>query len=136
MERRPLDVTLICGYFVLLSAVLLGMILWALFTHRIHSPWQDQIFVLPVCFLIALMPVVLALGLWVQDNAARLGGIVFVLLHTGTEIVWFTNPHIPSRAFTVFRIALNLAIIFCLSRPGVRRAFRWKPVGIELRDRG
>jgi hypothetical protein len=104
--------------------------------HRIHAPWQDQIIVLPLCFLLALLPAVLALGLWVQDNAARIGAILFVLLHSALEIAWFSSPRIPYKAFTVFRILLNAAIVICLSRPGVRKAFTWQPVRISLRGRG
>ena len=140
MERRPLDVSLVAIYFGLFSATLLGILLWQILGqhigHRIHAPWQDQILILPLCFLLAVLPAVLALGLWVQDNAARIGAILFVLLHSALEIAWFSSPRIPSKAFTVFRILLNAAIVICLSRPGVRKAFTWQPVKIELRGRG
>jgi hypothetical protein len=136
MERRPLDVSLVAVYFVLFSSTLVGILVRQMVSHRIHAPWQDQIIVLPLCFLLALLPAVLALGLWVQDNAARIGAILFVLLHSALEIAWFSSPRIPSKAFTVFRIALNLAIVICLSRPGVRKAFTWQPVRISLRGRG
>lgn len=136
MERRPLDVVLIAIHYAGFSAVLLGMILWQWFGGHIHGSWQEKIVVLPFCFLLAIMPCVLAIGLWMLDNAARLGAIVFALLHTVAELAYLSNQHIPSRAFTVFRIVLNGVIIACLCRPGVRRAFTWQPVGLSLRGGG
>ena len=71
MEKRPLDVGLIVLYFAVFSAVLLGILLWQWAAGHIHASWQEKIFVLPICFLLALLPGVLSLGLWMLDNAAR-----------------------------------------------------------------
>jgi hypothetical protein len=136
MERRPLDVVLIAIYYAGFSAVLLGIILWQWLGGHIHGSWQEKVLVLPFCFLLAILPGVLAVGLWMLDNAARLGAILFALLHTLTELAFLSNPHVPSRAFTVFRIVLNGVIIACLCRPGVRKAFKWQPLGLSLRGGG
>lgn len=91
--------------------------------------------VLPICLLLAILPGVLAVGLWLLDNAALIGAVLFALMHTIAELAFLTNPHVSSRAFTVLRIALNGVIIACLCRPKVRRAFKWQPVGLSLRRR-
>jgi hypothetical protein len=136
MDRRPLDVTLIAIYFAGFSAVLVALILYQVLAHRIHMPWQDKIVLLPFTLLIAIIPATIALGLWVMDNAARLAAIVLTLIHAGTELALFSHPLIPSRSFTVFRIFLDGVIVICLCRPGVRKAFQWRPIGFALRGNG
>ena len=136
MERRPLDVVLAAIYYAGFSAVLLGILLWQWAGGHIHATWQEKIVVLPICFLLAILPGVLAVGLWLLDNAALIGAVLFALMHTIAELALLSNPHIPSRAFAVFRIVLNGVIIACLGRPGVRRAFKWNPVELTLRGSG
>lgn len=134
MERRPLDVVLIAIYFAGFSAVLLGILVWQLGAHHIHATWLEKMVVLPILFLIAMLPGVLAAGLWMLDNAARIASILFALLHAVGEFAFLANLHIPSRSFTVLRIALDAVIIACLCRRGVRNAFQWKPMNISLRN--
>jgi hypothetical protein len=136
MERRPLDVGLIALYYAAFSAVLLAILLWQWAAGHIHASWQEKIIVLPFCFLLALLPGVLSLGLWMLDNAARIAAILFALLHAIAEIAFLSNLHIPSRAFTLFRIAVDIAIVCCLCRTGVRRAFKWQPAELRLRPNG
>jgi hypothetical protein len=133
MDRRPLDVTLIAIYFAGFSSLLVGLIVYQVLAHRIHMPWQDKIVVLPFTLLIAIIPATIALGLWVMDNAARLAAIILAVIHARTEVALLSHRLIPSRAFTAFRIALDAAIIICLCRPGVRKAFQWQPAGFSLR---
>ena len=132
MEKRPLDVALIALYHAAFSAVLLVILLWQWAAGHIHASWQEKIIVLPICFLLALLPGVLSLGLWMLDNAARIAAFLFALLHTIAEMAFLSNPHVPSRTFTLFRIALNIVIVGCLCRAGVRRAFKWQPIGFSL----
>src|SRR5512146_661157 len=131
MEKRPLDVGFIAFYFAVFSAVLLAILLWQWAVGHIHASWQEKIIVLPICFLLALLPGVLSLGLWMLDNAARIAAILFALLHAIAEIAFLSNLHVPSRAFTFARIVLDLVIVCCLCRTGVRRAFNWQPIGIS-----
>jgi hypothetical protein len=133
MDRRPLDVTLIAIYFAGFSSLLVGLIVYQVLAHHIHMPWQDKIVVLPFTLLIAIIPATIALGLWVMDNAARLAAIILAVIHARTEVALLSHRLIPSRAFTAFRIALDAAIIICLCRPGVRKAFQWQPAGFSLR---
>ena len=136
MDRRPLDVVFIVIYYAGFSAVLVGILAWQILAGHIHASWQEKAVVLPFTFLLALLPGVLSLGLWVLDNAARLGGILFALLHAIAEIAFLGKPHIPWPAFTVFRIAMDAVIIVCLCRPAVRGAFKWQPIRFSLRGGG
>ena len=135
MKERPLDVTLVAIYLGAFSAVLWGIISWEWLGGHIHGAWQDKLVVLPLCLLLSLLPGVIALGLWVLDNAARLGAMLFALLHAITEIAFFFKPHIPSPAFTLLRIALDALIIASLCRPGVRKVFSWDPVRLSLQNK-
>jgi hypothetical protein len=134
MERRPLAVVLIAVYHTGFSAVLLGLLIWQIATHQIHATLQEKIVVLPFTFLIAVVPAVLAFGLWMLDNAARYAVILFTLLHAISEIAYLGNAHIPSPAFTVVRITWDAAMITWLCSSGVRRAFHWQPVRLSLRN--
>ncbi len=133
MENRPLPVTLIAGYFWVFSGVLIAILFWQVAMHRIHSGVVEKLIVLCGCFLVALLPGVLGFGLWLLDNAARIGAVMFALLHAISEVAFLSNLHIPSRAFTWFRILLDGAIILCLIHPKVRAAFRLKPVEFSIR---
>lgn len=132
MRERPLDVTLIAIYLGGFSTVLWAVILFQWLGGNIHGAWRDKLVVLPLCLLLSLLPGVIALGLWVLDNAARVGAMLFVFLHAITEIAFLLKPHIPSPAFTLFRIVLDGLIIACLCRPGVRKVFSWDPVRLSL----
>lgn len=136
MDRRPLDVTLIAIYFAGFSAVLLAILCFQLLGHRIHMPWQDRIVILPFALLLAILPATVALGLWAMDNAGRVGAIILALIHAASEVALLSHPLIPSRAFTLFRILLDVVIMVCLCRPGVRTAFKWQPIGFSLRRNG
>ena len=135
MDRRPWDVVAIAGYYAAFSLVLLGMIAWQMISHQIHAYWTEKILVLPFAFLLALLPGVIALGLWVLDNAARILAMLFAVAHAFSTIAWLSQPHVPSRTFSVFRIAVDIAIVVCLNRPAVRKAFHWQPVSFSLRNR-
>jgi hypothetical protein len=132
MRERPLDVTLIAIYLGAFSTVLWGIILFQWLGGHIHGAWPDKLLVLPLCFLLSLLPGVIALGLWVLDNAARLGAMLFALLHAIIEMGFFFKPHIHWPAFTLFRIGLDGLIIACLCRPGVRKVFSWSPVRLSI----
>lgn len=134
MERRPLPVRLIAGYFWLFSAVIFGVLFWQMATHQIHGAWAEKVIVLAGCFLLALLPGVLGVGLWLLDNAARIGAIIFALLHAISEAAFLSHVHIPSRAFTWFRILLDAAIIMALVSPQIRAAFMWKPAEFSIRE--
>ncbi|HYX53063.1 MAG TPA: hypothetical protein VE783_06410 [Candidatus Limnocylindrales bacterium] len=132
MERRPLPVSLIAGYFWVFSGVLLAILLWQVAAHRIHGGFAETAIVLSGCFLLALLPGVLGVGLWLLDNAARVAAVMFALLHAISEIAFLSSVHVPPRTFTWFRIFLDGAIILCLVHPGIRGAFRWKPVELSI----
>lgn len=133
MERRPTVVTLIAGYFWVFSGVVIAVLLWQILLHRIHGGLAEKMIVLFGCFLLALLPGVLGFGLWLLDNAARVAAMIFALLHAISELAFLSSVHIPSRAFTWFRIGLDAAIILCLMHPRIRSAFRWKPVEFSIR---
>lgn len=133
MERRPLAVVLITLYHVGFSAFLLGLLVWQIATHQIHATVAEKAVVLPFTFLIAILPGVLGFGLWMLDNAARLGVILFTLLHAISEIAYLSNAHVPSRAFTLVRIIWDGVMIAWLSHSSVRKAFQWQSVELSLR---
>jgi len=134
MDRRPLAVQVIAIYQIGFSAFLLGLIVWQIATHHIHATWQEKIIVLPFTFIIAILPGVLGFGLWMLDSAARLGVIFFSLLHAISEIAYLGHAHIPSPAFTILRIVWDGIIILWLCHSSVRKAFRWQPLNLSLRN--
>jgi hypothetical protein len=133
MERRPLDVVLAVVYCAGFSAALVGMLAVQIIGGHIHGTWREKAVVLPMAFLLAIIPGGLALGLWLLDNAARLTAIFFTLLHAIAEVAFLGQPQVPWRAFTIPRIVMDGLIIACLCRSHVRKIFKDRSVGFSPR---
>jgi hypothetical protein len=120
--RRPRGVTAIAVYHVLFSALLVGTLVQQGIAHHPAAGWLDAAPVLLMMLFLSLIPAVLAYGLWIMDDGARVGAILFTFLHLLTAIVYV--QHVPWMWRPWTRIALDAAIIAVLLLPSIRRAFR------------
>ena len=133
---RPWAVALICFYHVALSGLLLGVLIEQLLTHAIHEPWKDAFFPVVFAFLVALVPAVIALGLWVMDNAARWMCMLFTIFHFfSTSALLNSLVHSPWRTGIAWlRLLLDAAILASLNLPSIRRSFRNQSAELRLHD--
>jgi hypothetical protein len=124
----PAEVVVVGAYQCLFSAVLLGLLVFQL--PRITERWTDALPAVAICTLIALIPGVLGFGLFLLDNAARWGTLVFSAAHA--LLAWrrisvgVVHPTLP-----VIRIAFDVFIIAGLARPAIIR--RFIPTRVELK---
>jgi hypothetical protein len=130
--KRAMAVSLVCCYFAAFSLMLLGVLLWQLATGQIHSRWSDALFPLAFAFMLALIPGVIAMGLWVMDNAARITAIVIALIHAIATVQWAAHPLFGWQWLPPLRIMLDVAIIVVLLRPAIRQAFRVNQIALNL----
>jgi hypothetical protein len=129
--KRPLDVTLSSIYYAGFSAVLIGILLWQIASGGIHERWTDAVFPVAFCFVLAMIPGVVALGLWTLDGAARIGSVVFAFLHLVVTFAFLSKlsgVHILPYA----RIVLDCLLIAAMFRPEVRKAFQVHSEGVRL----
>jgi hypothetical protein len=125
---KPSPVILVSAYHAIFCCALLYVIASQL--PYITSPWTEAFFPILFMFLVAIIPGVIALGLWVLDDSARYLAIVFSLMHGLGNYALLSNGRLPWSAWPVGRICVDILIIGILVSPPIRRAFR--PPSIHL----
>lgn len=124
---KPLPVILASAYHAIFCCALLYVIASQL--PHITSPWTEAFFPVLFMFLAAIIPGVIALGLWLLDDSARYLAIVFSLIHGLGNYALLSSGRLPWSAWPVGRIGLDILVIGILVSP-IRRAFR--PPAIHL----
>jgi len=119
--RRPGEVTVISVYHVLFSLVLVGVLFWQGVTHHPSDGWWYAAPVIVMLLFVALVPAVIAYGLWIMDEGARIACLIFTLLHALTTVAYL--QHAPGYWRPWTRLALDAVIITVLMLPRIRRAF-------------
>ncbi len=122
--KRPLDLTLVALYHAGFSLVLVGVIAWQCVFHPPSAAWTDSLPVILMMLFAALIPGVLCVGLWLMDNGARIGALLFTLFHILLTLAWIDSGSAPALWRPGLRLALDAWILYVLLRPGVRRAFQ------------
>jgi hypothetical protein len=133
-RERPWAVRFVAVYYAAFSCELAAAIAWQVVAGKIHGPWQESIFPLLFCFLLVLLPAVIAIGLWLLDDAARWMAIFFAVLHAVVNCAWISNPEVHRSIMPSFRIAMDVSAIFLMNRPAVRGAFRDYRIDLRLTD--
>ena len=119
--ERPGEVTAIAVYHALFSVVLVGVLVWQGATHHPVDGWLYAAPVLIMLLFLSLVPAVLAFGLWVMDGGARIGCMIFTVLHALSTIAYL--QHSPSIWRPWGRLALDAVMLAVLMLPRIRRAF-------------
>jgi hypothetical protein len=130
-DERPWPVTLIAIYFAGFCCELVAVLGSQLIGHKIHGAWSEAAFPVAFCFMLALLPGVIAAGLWLLDNAARIMCVFFALAHAGLNWAWMSQPSVGYRSITLLRIAADILTILLLGHP-VRRAFQQQRIELRL----
>lgn len=119
--KRPGEVVAIVIYQVLFSVVLIGTLVWQGVTHHPSDGWLYAAPVIAMLLFVSLVPAVLAFGLWIMDNGARIGCMIFTLLHMMVTVAYLHRVPGFWRPWT--RLALDAVILAVLMLPRIRRAF-------------
>jgi len=127
---RPLPVAIVSAYHAIFCGVLLYVIASQL--QHITSSWTEAFF--PVLFVIfaAIIPGVIALGLWVLDDSARYFAVFFSLLHGLGNYAMVSTGRLPWAARPIGRIGLDILIVGILVCHRIKRAFRPPPIRLTL----
>lgn len=124
ITARPWAVTMVAAYYAAFSCELMVVLVSQLVTHQIHESWRDAWFPVLFCFVLALLPAVIALGIWMLDSAARYMAMMFALLHAIVNWAWITQPFVYNRLMPGTRIFLDILVILLLACRPVRSAFK------------
>lgn len=127
---KPSPVILASAYHAIFCCALLYVIASQL--PHITGTWTEAFFPVLCMFLVAIIPGVIALGLWVLDDSARYLAIAFSLIHGLGNYALLSNGRLPWSAWPVGRIAVDILIIGILVSPPIRRAFRPVPIHLAL----
>lgn len=127
---RPLPVVLVCAYHAIFCCVLLYVIVSQL--PRITSPWTEAFFPLLFVVLTAILPGVIALGLWVLDDSARYFAMFLSVVHGLGNYALLSTGRLPWTARPIGRIGLDVLILGILVSPPIKRAFRPPPINLNL----
>jgi hypothetical protein len=119
--KRPGEVTAIAAYHALFSAVLVGTLIWQCITHHPTDGWVYAAPVIVMLLFVSLMPAVLCFGLWILDNGARIGCMIFTLLHMVITVAYLGHAQALWRPSS--RLALDVVIIAVLMLPRIRKTF-------------
>jgi hypothetical protein len=127
---KPWSVTLIAAYHAIFCCVLLYVIVSQI--PRITSSWTEAFF--PILFMVfaAIIPGVIALGLWILDDSARYFAILFSLLHGLGNYALISTGRLPCSARPVGRIGIDVLIMGILVLPSIRNVFRPPPIVLSL----
>ncbi len=119
--KRSFEVTAIALYHALFSAALVGALVWQALTHHPSAGWLDAAPVIAMMLFLSLVPAVICVGLWLMDNGARIGCLMFTVLHMMSTIAYLHQAPALWRPWA--RLALDGVIIVVLMLPRVRRVF-------------
>jgi hypothetical protein len=131
-NERPWPVTVIAIFFAGFCCELVAVMGSQLIGHKIHGAWSEAAFPVAFCFLLVLLPGVIAAGLWLLDNAARLMAIFFALAHALLNWAWMNQPSVGYRTITLLRVVADILIILLLCHPAVRKAFQQQRIELRL----
>ena len=129
---RPWPVTLIAIYFAGFCCELVTVLAGQMVGHKIHGSWSEAVFPVAFCFMLSFLPGVIAAGLWLLDNAARIMGVFFALAHALLNWAWMSQPSVGYRSITLLRIAMDVLTILLLCHPNVHRRFQHQRIELRL----
>ena len=137
-EDRPAALTLVCLYLGTLSLSVVTHLLRELISPGMHEAWSDAWFPALFCCFLALVPVLIAIGLWLCDNSARAMSIGFALLHLLSIYFWMRNPAVVAHWWTYAKAVGDFAVIAIGLSPSAVAACEWssgqvppRPLGID-----
>lgn len=121
---RPPAMTATSLYLTAFSGYVLVRLASQLAAGEMHEPWSEAWFPVLLCLCLSLLPAVIALGVWVCDQAARLMAAAFAVFDLAV-IVAFTRSFGMS-GFRFVKLVADLAILLALFTPRVRDACDWR----------
>ncbi len=122
--RRPWTLTVVAISFFSFS----GYALFVLVSGASHmrSNLSDAWFPLLVCLTAAALPAVLGLGLWMMDNAARIGGIFLLGLHAASTLAWIEHTANMTAPRPEIRLVFDAILVALLLSQSARSSCRWE----------
>lgn len=123
--ERPLELTATAFYLIAFALYVSVHLALQAVGYGIREPWSEAWFPLVLCFVLAAVPAVIAMGVWVCDDLARMLAAAFTLFDL-TVVILFAHRF----GFSPFRTAKFVCDLACLAAmftPRVQQACRWEP---------
>lgn len=124
-KQRPFELTVTAMYLCLFSGYIVFHLISQMHEKGISEPWSEAWFPLLLCFWLAMIPALIAIGVMFCDDLARRLVILFALF----EIVMaLMVAH--SDGFSTFRFikcGCNLAVFSLMFSSRVTTACSWRP---------
>ena len=121
-NQFPLELLIVAIYQCLFSVGLIGVIAFQI--PHIRERWTDVIPVLAMCLLLASLPAVFGVGLFLLDDASRIASIVLSIVH-GLSACQMIQLKWPDHALLpILRLLFDGFVIFALLKKSVRSRFK------------
>lgn len=124
-NQRPFELTVTAMYLCLFSGYIVFHLISQMYGKGISEPWSEAWFPLLLCFWLAMIPALIAIGVMFCDDLARRLVVLFAFF----EIVMaLMVAH--SDGFSTFRFikcGCNVAIFSLMCSPRVTAACSWQP---------
>ena len=124
---RPLELTATAFYLVAFAVYVSAHVVLQAVGYGIREPWSEAWFPLVLCFALAAAPAVIAMGVWVCDDLARLLAAAFMLFDL-VVVVLFAH-RFGFSPFRTAKFACDLACLAAMCSPRAKQACRWEPAG-------
>lgn len=122
--KRPLDLRLVATYYAVFSLVWLWLV-----AREIRT---EVAFAALFAICIALLPGVIALGLWTFADGARIASVAFALIHAAITLAWLLRPHHSKWLLSELHVVADGLIVACMCRPGMLKLFRAETIQLRL----
>lgn len=124
-SRRPFEVHATATYLVGFSVYVVAHLVIQILNSGIRESWYEAWFPVLVCFWIAVIPAIIAAGVWLYDDFARKLAIAFATLELGM-VSWFVHSYGVNDVRLV-KFFCSIAVLAAMLSPRVRTACRWRP---------
>ncbi len=121
---RPFELTATAFYLAGFSTYIFTHLVTELLFAGVREPWYESCLPIALCFWLAIIPLLIAIGLWVCDDLARKCVIGFAALEL-IMVVCYAHSF-GATDVRLVKFLCNLAILVAMFTPRVRNACSWR----------
>jgi len=132
--RIPLELTATALYLVGFSVYIISHLAAEIIHSGIREPWAEAWFPIVVSFWMAIIPSVVAIGIWLCDDLARKLAVAFALFELGM-VISFVHSYGVSE-FRFLKFVCTLAVLAATLSPRARVACGWRSDNPSTRSLG
>ena len=123
-SQRPFELTATAMYLCLFSGYIVFHLLSEMHMKGISEPWSQAWFPLLLCFWLAIIPALIAIGVLFCDDLARRLVILFAVFEVVMALIVAQSDGLS--AFRFVKCACNLAVLILMFSPRVTVACSWR----------